>query len=171
MIRLCSETFGICLFTGCSSRMINTSWGGQEQARTDTANLVHDDQTLFATYGVKRSSILNQSQYFHVVDGLDLDVMHDQLEEVLPLEIKLLLRKYITVDKSLTLDVLNKRIAGFSYPLVDASNKPSLIKQQVLCSDSASLSHSGERIIQPLVYLICLLVVDVVVDFVRFLLF
>ena len=103
---------------------------------------MHDDQTLFATYGVKRSSILNQSRYFHVVDGLDLDVMHDQLE-VLPLEIKLLLRKYITVDKSLTLDVLNERIAGFSYPLVDASNKPSLIKQQVLCSDSASLSQSG----------------------------
>ena len=42
-----------------------------------------------STYGVKRSSILNQSCYFHVVDGLDLDVMHDQLEGVLPLEIKL----------------------------------------------------------------------------------
>jgi len=60
---------------------------------------VHDDPTLLSTYGVKRSSILNQSRYFHVVDGLDLDVMHDQLEGVLPLEIKLLLQKYIRVDK------------------------------------------------------------------------
>ena len=31
-------------------------------------------------YGVKRDSILNQSKFFHVVDGLDLDPMHDQLE-------------------------------------------------------------------------------------------
>jgi hypothetical protein len=31
-------------------------------------------------YGVKRSSMLNMSKFFHVVDGLDLDIMHDQLE-------------------------------------------------------------------------------------------
>ena len=36
---------------------------------------------------VKRASILNQLRFFHVVDGLCLDVMHDQLEGVLPLEI------------------------------------------------------------------------------------
>lgn len=42
--------------------------------------LVQADPTLASTYGVKRASILDQSQYFHVVDGLDLDVMHDQLE-------------------------------------------------------------------------------------------
>ena len=79
---------------------------------------MHDDQTLFSTYGVKRSFILNQFRYFHVVHGLDLDVMHDQLEGVLPLEIKLLLQKYITVDKCLTLDVLNEKIAGCSFTLV-----------------------------------------------------
>lgn len=101
-------------------------------------------QTLSSTYGVKRSSILNQSRYFHVVDGLDLDVMHDQLEGVLPLEIKLLLKKYINMDKYFTLDILNERISSFNYPLVDASNKPSSIKQQVLSSDSASLSQSEE---------------------------
>ena len=105
---------------------------------------MHNDQTLSSTYGVKRSSILNQSRYFHVVDGLDLDVMHDQLEVVLPLEIKLLLKKYINMDKYFTLDILNERISSFNYPLVDASNKPSSIKQQVLSSDSASLSQSGK---------------------------
>ena len=120
----------------------------QYQLRTRASHsrhcqLVQNDQALSSTYGVKRSSILNQSRYFHVVDGLDLDVMHDQLEGVLPLEIKLLLKKFITVDKYFTLDVLNERTADFSYPLVDASNKPSPIKQQLLCSDSASLSQSG----------------------------
>ena len=143
MIRLCSETFLDLLI--CGLQLTHD----QYQLRTRASHnrhcqLVHDDPTLLSTYGVKRSSILNQSRYFHEVDGLDLDVMHDQLEGVLPLEVKLLLQKYITVDKYLTLDVLNERIAGYSYPLVDASNKPSLMKQQVLCSDSASMSQSGE---------------------------
>ena len=62
--------------------------------------LVENDQTLSSTYGVKRASILSQSRYFHVVDGLDLNVMHDQLEGVLPLQIKLLLQKYITGKRS-----------------------------------------------------------------------
>jgi hypothetical protein len=31
-------------------------------------------------YGVKWSSLLNQSKFFHLVDGLDLDIMHEQLE-------------------------------------------------------------------------------------------
>ena len=79
------------------------------------------------------------------MDGLDLDVMHDQLEGVLPLQIKLLLQKYITGEKYFTLSLLNERIAGFSYPSVDGSNKPSAIRQQALASDSASLSQSGIR--------------------------
>ena len=87
-------------------------------------------------------SLLNQSRFFHVIDGLDLDVMHDQLEGVLPLEIKLLLQKFISVEKFFTLDDLNTRIATFGYPVVDKSNKPSAIKQQALSSDSASLSQS-----------------------------
>ena len=75
---------------------------------------MHNDQTLSSTYGVKRSSILNQSRSFHVVDGLDVDVIHDQLEVVLPLEIKLLLKKYINMDKHFTLDILNERISSFN---------------------------------------------------------
>lgn len=105
--------------------------------------LVEDDVTLSTTYGVKRTSLLNQSRYFHVVDGLDLDIMHDQLEGVLPLEIKLLLQEYISVEKYLSLDILNRRIADFGYPLIDVSNKPSALKQQALSSDSATLSQSG----------------------------
>lgn len=78
-----------------------------------------------------------------MVDGLDLDIMHDQLEGVLPLEIKLLLQEYISVEKYLSLDILNRRIADFGYPLIDVSNKPSALKQQALSSDSATLSQSG----------------------------
>lgn len=113
------------------------------EGHTRHCQLVENDKTLSTTYGVKGSSLLNQSRFFHVIDGLDLDVMHDQLEGVLPLEIKLLLQKFISVEKFFTLDILNTRIATFGYPVVDTSNKPSAIKQQALSSDSASLSQSG----------------------------
>ena len=107
--------------------------------------LVQTDPTLASTYGVKRASILNQSQYFHVVDGLDLDVMHDQLEGVLPLEIKLLLKRFVREERYFTLDTLNERIERFDYGPPDISNKPSLIKQQALTNDSASMSQSGKH--------------------------
>ena len=66
--------------------------------------MVTKDPSLFPAYEIKRASVLNQSRYFHVVDGLDLDIMHDQLEEVLPLETKMLLRKVIQVDRVITLE-------------------------------------------------------------------
>lgn len=80
------------------------------------------------------------------MDGLDVDVMHDQLEGVLPLEIKLILKKYIEVDKYFTREVLNQRIESFNYGPVDGRNKPSPIKQQALATGSASLSQSGNFI-------------------------
>ena len=117
MIRLCSETF-LDLFIYGLQFMHDQYQLRIRASHNRHCQLVHDDQTLFSTYGVKRSSILNQSWYFHVVNGLDLDVMHDQLEGVLPLEVQLLLQKYTTVDKYLTLDVLNEKIAGCSFTLV-----------------------------------------------------
>ena len=91
----------------------------QFQLRTRAAlnrhcQLVQTNPNMVSTYGVKRASILNQSRFFHVVDGLDLDVMHDQLEGVLPWEIKLLLMKYIKVEEYITLGTLNERIRTFS---------------------------------------------------------
>jgi hypothetical protein len=42
--------------------------------------LVKEDPAMAKVYGVKWSSLLNQSKFFHLVDGLDLDIMHEQLE-------------------------------------------------------------------------------------------
>lgn len=104
--------------------------------------LVAGDPTLCPAYGVKRPSVLNQSRYFHVIDGLDLDIMHDQLEGVLPLEIKMLVRKIAKEHKLATLDDINERIENFNYGPADQKNKPSPLKQ-VFSSDAASLSQTG----------------------------
>jgi hypothetical protein len=78
-----------------------------------------------------------------VTEGLDLDIMHNQLEGVLPLELKMLMRKVIQIYKLITLDDLNERIATFSYGPINQKNKPSPLKQQIFVSDAASISQTG----------------------------
>lgn len=79
--------------------------------------------------GVVRESILNTSKYFHVVDGLAPDIMHDLLEGVLHLVTSLLLKEYIINQKILSLDTLNRRIDSFCYGPSESSNKPTPLKQ------------------------------------------
>ena len=111
--------------------------------------LVQEDPSFGSTYGIKRSCILNESRYFHVIGGLEVDIMHDQLEGVLPLHVKLLLKQYIRNDKLFALDDLNQRIANFSYGLIDKSNKPSQIKAQTLAigNESASMGQRGKYLL------------------------
>jgi hypothetical protein len=40
------------------------------------------------TFGIIRKSVLHKSKYFHIVDGLVPDVMHNVLEGCLPCEVK-----------------------------------------------------------------------------------
>ena len=103
-----------------------------------------EDATMSTAYGVRQPSALNQCKFFHVVDGLDLDIMHDQLEGVLPLEIKMLLQRYIQEDQIFTLVTVNERINNFEYGVVDRKNRPSPLKQQVLNTNSATISQTGK---------------------------
>ena len=67
-----------------------------------------------------RDSLLNSSKFFHIVDGLVPDVMHDILEGILQYEVKELLKYFfIHTKKYFTLDELNKKITEFPYVLSD----------------------------------------------------
>lgn len=99
---------------------------------------------IATTYGVVRDSILNSSAYFHVVDGLVPDVMHDMLEGVLQYEIKLLLRHMILEEKLCTLAQINSRLASFDYGYQMSKDKPSPITDsRIHSSDSNLLGQSG----------------------------
>ena len=51
------------------------------------------------TYGVVQNSCLNSSRYFHVVDGMSPDIMHDILEGVLRVVLILILNlKIVAMD-------------------------------------------------------------------------
>lgn len=54
--------------------------------------------------GIKRESCLNTLEFFLVTENVGVDVMHDVLEGVAPLEVKLLLQRFIYEEKLLCLE-------------------------------------------------------------------
>lgn len=59
--------------------------------RTDLS--LADQQHFSLVYGVNRRALLNNLEFFSVTSGaLIPDIMHDVLEGVLPLEVKLMLK-------------------------------------------------------------------------------
>ena len=68
------------------------------------AQLVPDDPVSAKLYTVKGNSVFSsKSKYFHVVDGLLSDIIHDILGGVLPLHVKAILNKVVFQDKRFTI--------------------------------------------------------------------
>lgn len=95
------------------------------------------------TYGINKKSILNQSSFFHVVDGLPPDAMHDILEGVLQYEVKEMLKAFVKVQRYFTLECLNSRMASFDFGYYNDKNKPTLIPESKLASKDNSLRQNG----------------------------
>ena len=95
---------------------------------------MHDHMSV--TYGIHFNSILNSSRYFHVTEGLVMDVMHDVLESTLEYEVKELM-KYFISDNVITISSLTGAVSSFPYGASDVNNKPSEI--------SASHLHSSDH--------------------------
>ena len=94
------------------------------------------------TYGINHKSCLNDLDNFHVINQLPQDVMHVLLEGVIPYELSLMLYNFVTEEKYFTLDLLNDRIAYFSYTSQESKDKPSPIKPQVFTSAKATVTLS-----------------------------
>lgn len=101
------------------------------------------DEELSKVYGVCRQSSLCRSRYYHVIDGLPGDAMHDVLEGVLQYQCKELLRCFIQEDKYFSLADLNLRIKKMDYGYYNDKNKPSPISVNTLNSDNNNLKQKG----------------------------
>lgn len=88
---------------------------------------LHVTQENPSVTGVKGDCCLNSLQYFHITENVCVDVMHDILEGVAPLEIKLMLQQFIYTEKLFTLEQLNDKIARFDYGYNNGKSKPSVI--------------------------------------------
>ena len=94
------------------------------------------------TYGLSCDSVLNHSKFFHVVDGMIPDIMHDVLEGCLQMLLKYLLRHFVVQMKYFTVDTLNTRIRSFHFGSADSANRPSSITSETLTSRSISVKQS-----------------------------
>ena len=79
-----------------------------------------------------------------VIENYVTDIMHDFLEGIMPLEIKLTLGVLIE-EGCFTLQEVNNRISSFSYGFADKTNIPSIIQLSALTNPSGP---SGQRAAQ-----------------------
>lgn len=98
--------------------------------RTEGNDQQHVTLNDTSSTGIKEDSCLNTLQYFHVTENTCVDIMHNILEGVAPLEIRLMLHHFIYKEKLFTLELLNKRISSFNYGYGNEKNKPSVILNQ-----------------------------------------
>jgi len=82
--------------------------------------------------GIKSSCKLNELQYFHTVDNVTVDIMHDVLEGVAPYELKLILFSFVYEKKYFSLQLLNSRLASLNYGYIDRRNKPTALSEAEL---------------------------------------
>ena len=91
-----------------------------------------------------------RSAFFHVVDGLPPDVLHDILEGLLQYEVKLLLGHLINEEHLFTLKQLNQQLESFDYGYHMSKDKPSPISDARLHSQGSNLlGQSGMLLTVP----------------------
>lgn len=97
------------------------------------------------TYGINVRSCLLDLPYFSMFNGgLPHDAMHDILEGIAPMEIKLLLMHCVSA-KFLTLNDFNSKLINFSYGYSE-SDKPIPILSHVLYGDGSLRSSASQML-------------------------
>ena len=92
---------------------------GYPKLRTQNEHDIHTesvlaDETLAGVYGVKNQAALGMLECFHATISLPPDCMHDMLEGVIPIVLKVCLRGLIE-EKFLTTRIFNERLQRFKF--------------------------------------------------------
>lgn len=88
---------------------------------------VMKDSSLIQNSGVKgQCPIPKNLEHFHVVKGYPLDILHNVLEGIVPVEVSLCPTDLIA-QKFFTLDMLNEIIRSFNYTFTDKTDQPQTI--------------------------------------------
>lgn len=101
------------------------------------------EKNCFSSTGIKFDSVLNELPYFHVVNNVSFDIMHDLLGGVVPDFLRNMLTSFIT-DKFISLNQLNHRIESFNYGPHYSKTKPTFFKAGFLKGDVQSNQYSSQ---------------------------
>lgn len=75
--------------------------------------------------GIVKECALHELKYFHIAINNTFDPMHDLLEGVVKVILKLILNAMVNTKKVLTVDNLNRIISEFDYGITESRDKPS----------------------------------------------
>jgi hypothetical protein len=102
---------------------------------------VTKDPTLANVCGVKSVSVLHNVPYFDVTCGLPPDVMHDVLEGLIPLNIKVVLSNFIKT-RLITVRKFNYRLQSFQFNSCDKGSRPCPLPEDFATSQKLNGSAS-----------------------------
>ena len=97
-----------------------------------------------STYGVLTNCPLAELDYFSTVDNFVPGIMHDFLEGVVPILIRLLLKNYHG-KKIFEVKTLNENLVNFSYGSNDKSSKPTQIPVRCVTDNSSLPGKASEK--------------------------
>ena len=96
------------------------------------------------TYGVNHDSVLNDIPDFNAANGqMPQDAMHILPEGVLPFELKLMLKVFVSDKHYFELDDLNERLNRFVFGRNESRTKPPKAFERKHVMGDASLRLSG----------------------------
>lgn len=85
------------------------------------------DVDLDATKGYKGHCLLNDLEFFHILDNNSLDLMHDLNEGILPYLLETLF-EYMVSKKIITKREIIARVRDYNYGILNQSSRPSPLK-------------------------------------------
>lgn len=89
---------------------------------------IQADPELCLLYGIKSNWHLNFLQYFHVIDVLAADLVHDIFEGIAVDVMDDIIFVLIFVSKVFIIDFVNEAIASFKHSKIHKKNKPQPFK-------------------------------------------
>lgn len=99
---------------------------GTKETYNQTIQQINESKNvdLKDTKGIKRYCVLNDLKYFHILDNMSVDIMHDLMEGTVPF----LSKQFFTYGMArgiFTENVLDNHISYFNYGQLNSSNIPS----------------------------------------------
>ncbi|XP_051155173.1 uncharacterized protein LOC127277824 [Leptopilina boulardi] len=83
-------------------------------------------EKLMTDYGIKRKSVLNKLNYYHVIKVSPPDLVHDLLLGVIPRTIQFFLQQVIL--NQISVEELNERLASFDFGYSEVDKRPPPLK-------------------------------------------
>ena len=93
----------------------------------NNVSIIECDPDSASVYGLKSNACLNSLTYFHVINGLSLDLAHDVFKGVAMEVIFHVLINFVN-EGVFTVNEINDNIVNFTFSQTDLKNKPVTFK-------------------------------------------